>query len=259
MQENISFQTRDGQIMNGMLFIADVPRGSAVFIHGLGGYKEQEHLVITATTLAEKGFSTLIVDAIDDIAHGKEAIKRATPTRRIENLEDAVRFAHSAPWFKAPFLIGGHSLGGIAAGTVAASGAFPIDGVVLLAPVVSGDIQWAGRGADVLRIWKERTYIDREFVTRPGELFQLHYNLVGEARKYSLLRDADKLTMPVLMVVGSDDDSTPAEHLKLLDLALDGRGTYVEIPETRHNFRGKESDVACAVGEWIETRFPSTL
>ncbi|MFK5284092.1 hypothetical protein ACI3PL_31385, partial [Lacticaseibacillus paracasei] len=75
---------------SGILTIPERKKGFAVLIHGLGGYKEQEHLVEASNILSENGFSTLVVDATDDIAHGKEAITSATPTKRIENLEDAI-------------------------------------------------------------------------------------------------------------------------------------------------------------------------
>lgn len=255
--EKISFPARDNRIIDGLLYKTSVGQlGTCVFIHGLGGYKEQEHIVATATALALAGISTLCIDATDDIAHGPDAVVGATPTKRLYNIEDAVAYTLEQSWGEGVLIVGGHSLGGIAAGTLAGSGKYPVKGAVLMAPVVSGDIQWANRDVALLEEWQKMGTIPRQFATRPNETFQLGYALVDDARHYSLLRDADTLrTMPVLMVVGTDDTSTPAAHVKLLAHAIGEQGTYVEIPNTKHNFRGQEPAVAEAVTNWIEKNF----
>jgi alpha-beta hydrolase superfamily lysophospholipase len=252
----ISFVCRDGRTIHGTLALAERKKGFAVLIHGLGGYKEQEHLVEAAAVLSDCGFSTLVVDATDDIAHGKEAVMGATPTKRIENLKDAVHYALSQDWGKGDCIVGGHSLGGLAAGIVAASGKFPISGAILLAPVVSGDIQWFKRGLTLLKLWQKMGTMDREFVTRKTEIFKLGYALGDDARHYSLLREADRLrAFPVLMLVGEHDAATPSEELALLAHAIGESGTYVEIPDTKHNFRGKEKEVGVAIASWLASEF----
>jgi pimeloyl-ACP methyl ester carboxylesterase len=255
--EKISFTARDQRTIHGLLYKTEVGQlGTCVFIHGLGGHKEQEHIVAAATALADAGISTLCIDATDDIAYGPDAVTGATPTKRLHNIEDAVAYALEQSWHEGMLLVGGHSLGGLAAGTLAAQGTYPIRGAVLIAPLVSGDIQWAGRDVELLDEWRKAGTIPRQFVTRPNETFQLGYALVDDSRHYSLLRDADKLrTMPVLLVVGSDDTSTPAVHVKLLAHSVGESGTYVEIPNTKHNFRGQELAVAEAVTNWIEKNF----
>lgn len=249
--------SRNGDAIVCTRYIPDKAiQGTLVLIHGLGGYKEQEHLVSVARGAAQHGFQTIVCDAVDDITNGNDAVMRATPTRRIENLEDVVRSVTKEPWFQGVLLVGGHSLGGLAAGIVASRAEFQTKGAILLSPVVSGDMQWAARGVEVLKAWKKATFIDREFVTRPGEIFRLHADLALDARRYSLLQVADDLArQPVLLVVGSDDEATPPSQVQLAAFALGDSATYQEIPGTRHNFRGAETEVERIVSEWFKREY----
>lgn len=58
--------------------------------------------------------------------------------------------------------------------------------------------------------------------------------------KYDLLPEAHKLTMPVLLVVGENDESCPPEHQKILYAALPGLKELHLIPGAPHTFREPE-------------------
>ena len=58
--------------------------------------------------------------------------------------------------------------------------------------------------------------------------------------KYDLLPNADKLTMPVLLVVGSKDEGTPPEHQRILYDLLPGKKEMHIIQGADHNFRPTE-------------------
>ncbi len=243
-------------VVDALLTIGEHPRGFCVLMHGLGGLKEQEHIAQCAEILAKHGFTTVRPDAADDISRGDDAVTHATTTKRIENIEDVRAFARTQPWGAGIELVGGHSLGGIAAGTVAARDV-NIRGAILLAPVVSGDIQWSRRGAAFAREWKAKGTIEREFATRKGTIYKIGYELSNDARRYSLLKEADQLArIPCFLAVGSLDEATPASELDLLEVALGTSAGLNVIVGAKHNFRGFEPQVTSALDSWLTTHFP---
>lgn len=58
--------------------------------------------------------------------------------------------------------------------------------------------------------------------------------------KYNLLNDVDKLTMPVLLVVWSNDTSTPPEHQELLYNNLPWKKEFHIIDWAPHTFKDKK-------------------
>lgn len=250
--KKISFVSRTGKTVDCVESRGVNERGSAVLIHGLGGSIEQEHLVQVARVLNEHGFRVLLVRATEDIEYGKEALKKATATARIENMSDALIYIEESGWDMTHLIVGGHSLGGLAAGVIASRDP-RVTGLLLLAPVVSGDMALMRRGVETLDAWREKGSVEREFSTHPHEVFEIRYELMNDMRHYSLLQCADTISARVCMVVGSEDESTPAGELKLLAHVLGDRGTYVEIEGTRHNFRGKEKELAEAIDAWLAT------
>lgn len=251
--KKISFVSRAGKTIDCIESRSVNEQGSAVLIHGLGGSVEQEHLVETARVLAEHGFRVLLVSAPEDITYGKEALKKATATTRIENLSDALIYIEENGWDMSKLIVGGHSLGGLAAGIIASRDP-RVTGLLLLAPVVSGDMALMRRGVETLAVWREKGSVEREFSTHPNEVFEIPYEFMNDIRHYSLLQCADSISARVFMAVGAQDESTPASELRLLAHVLHDRGTYVEIEGTRHNFRGKEKELAEAVDAWLATR-----
>jgi pimeloyl-ACP methyl ester carboxylesterase len=252
--KKISFVSPAGKTIDCIESRGVNEHGSAVLIHGLGGSIEQEHLMEAARVLKEHGFRVLLVSASEDIAYGKEAVKKATATARIENLKDALIYIEESGWNMAELIVGGHSLGGLAAGVIASRDK-RVKGALLLAPVVSGDMALMRRGVEALHAWREKGSVEREFQTHPNEVFEIRYEFMDDMRHYSLLQCADDIAAYVLMVVGSQDESTPASELKLLAHVLNDRGTYVEIEGTRHNFRGKEKEVGSAIAAWLAKEF----
>ena len=58
--------------------------------------------------------------------------------------------------------------------------------------------------------------------------------------KYDLLPEAGKLKMPVLMIVGEKDESTPSDHMQKLYDVIPGKKEFHIIKGAPHTFREKE-------------------
>ena len=72
--------------------------------------------------------------------------------------------------------------------------------------------------------------------------------------KYDLLTEVNKLTMPVLLIVGDKDDSTPPEHQKVLFDKLVGRKEIHIIKNAPHTFRDPQhlAEIKTIFNNWIK-------
>src|SRR5690606_15928804 len=96
--------------------------------------------------------------------------------------------------------------------------------------VVSGELSKQTkvmRGIDLAK-WKRDGYFEEKRLTAPGTK-KVYYAELEDRLRYNLLTHADKLTMPLLLIVGSKDDGTPYAHQKLLMDASASKNKEIHI------------------------------
>lgn len=73
--------------------------------------------------------------------------------------------------------------------------------------------------------------------------------------KYDLLPEAYKLTMPVLLMVGEKDESTPPEHQYMLYERLPGKKEIHIIKGSEHTFREKQhlGEIKQIIDLWVKS------
>ena len=76
----------------------------------------------------------------------------------------------------------------------------------------------------------------RPAATDPNRIKKLKYSHWEDRLKYDILDDVNKLTMPVLMIVGSLDDGALPKHQKILYNALPGPKEFHIIEGGPHTF-----------------------
>ena len=71
--------------------------------------------------------------------------------------------------------------------------------------------------------------------------------------KYDLLKAVNKLIMPVLLIVGNNDDSCPPEQQKILYDVLPGPKELHIIENAPHTFRNVEhvSEIKRIFNQWL--------
>ena len=72
--------------------------------------------------------------------------------------------------------------------------------------------------------------------------------------KYDLLPEANKLTMPVLLIVGDKDDGTPPKHQKMLFDKLPGKKEMHIIKDAPHTFKDPVhlEEIRAIFDKWIK-------
>ncbi len=98
--------------------------------------------------------------------------------------------------------------------------------VLALAPistVVSGKLSVEAHkrdGAEDFANWEKTGWKEEESRSKPGVMKRLPWSHIADRLKYDLLPNVSKLTMPVLLITGENDTSTPPDHVQILFEAL---------------------------------------
>jgi pimeloyl-ACP methyl ester carboxylesterase len=251
-------QNRKGQRIAVVLERNEQENGLAFVMHGLGGFKEQPHVEMIAQSFFEKGFTVVRFDTTNTFGESAGQYEDATTTNYYEDLEDVITWAKSQPWYQEAFVLTGHSLGGFCTAQYAENYPARILALAPVSPVVSGQFfikRYEIDAPQVLEEWQRTGYHISESVSKPGTLKKLKWSFIEDGRNYDLLPDAKKLTMPVLLIVGERDDSTPAEFVKFLYDVLPGPKELHIIKNAPHTFRepAQLEEVRKLFSTWIDS------
>jgi uncharacterized protein len=212
----------------------------AFVMHGLGGHKGQGHIRAIIDGLLVVGYRVVSFDATHTFGESEGDYEDATITNYYADLEDVIAWASQQTWYHEPFVLAGHSLGGICTALFAEKHPDQVAGLAPTATVVSGQLsletyklfpeqrqgleQWQRDGIKITR-------------SRDGQREErLKWSHMEDRLKYDLLPQVHKLTMPVLLVVGEQDTSTPPVQQQILYDQLPGRKELHIIPGAPHTF-----------------------
>ena len=243
--QKFEFKNRHGLKIVGEIWMPENPLGLAFVMHGLGGYKEQPHMQTIAKTFFETNYTVVNFDATNSFGESEGKYEDATMQLHYEDLVDVINFAKTQDWYIEPFILAGHSLGGYAVGRYAEDYPNEVKAVFPHALVVSGELsfkKYQDFKPEELKEWQETGWQDRKSDSIKDLIKRLPYSHMEERLKHNLLPDVNKLTMPVLLVVGENDTSCPPDHQKILYDALP-KTTEREfhiIKDAPHTFRAPE-------------------
>jgi alpha-beta hydrolase superfamily lysophospholipase len=239
-KEKIFIKNRKGMKISLLLEISDNQKGIVFIVHGYTGFKEQEHIKTFAESFIEKGYTSIRLDTTNSINESDGKNEDGTATTYYEDLEDVINWAKDQEWYEEPFILVGHSLGGLVVGLYAEKYPDKIKAIAPISTVVSGKLsreklkedgeleKWKKIG------WQERISKTRKIVKRIPWSYQL------DKEKYDLLENAYKLKMPVLMIVGGEDNSTPVKHQEILFKQIPGKKEIHIIAGAPHTFKEKK-------------------
>jgi pimeloyl-ACP methyl ester carboxylesterase len=231
-------------------------KGLVFVMHGLGGFKEQPHIQTFAQAFKDNNFTVVLFDTTHAFGESEGDYADATTTNYYEDLEDVIAWAKTQSWHKQPFWLVGHSLGGISTALYAEKHPEEVKALAPVSTVVSGQLSLetkATRG--ILDEWKKTGWLIKTSESKPGLTKKLKWAEMEDRLKYDLLPQVDKLTMPVLLIVGEKDESTPPEHQKILFDKLPGKKEMHIITGAPHTFRdpGHLQEIKNIFDKWIKS------
>ncbi|PIN76384.1 hypothetical protein COV17_02570 [Candidatus Woesearchaeota archaeon CG10_big_fil_rev_8_21_14_0_10_36_11] len=241
MIEKIFIQNRKKQKISVLIDTSNSQKGLAFIMHGLGGFKEQPHIKTFTESFLEEGFTVVRFDTTNTFGESEGNYENATVTNYYEDLEDVIGWASKREWYKEPFWLVGHSLGGISIGLYAEKYPQKVKALAPISTVVSGKLNVENlkkRFPEELTEWEKTGWKIKPSVSKPGLIKKLRWNShISDTLNYDLLKNVDKLNMPVLLIVGSYDDTTPLEHQQLLFERLSNEKEIHIIKGAPHTFK----------------------
>ena len=214
-----SIKNRSGEKVVLVVENSKNPAGTAIIMHGLGGFKEQLHIQVFAKTFKKSGYAVVTFDTTNSIGESGGKFENATITNYYQDLEDVINWTEKQPWFKKPLILCGHSLGGFSAAFYVENYPSKIFAVAQISPFVSGELSAEAHNRfepKEFAKWRKSGWQIKESSSKPGVVKKLPWSHMENRMKYSLLEKIDKLKIPVLLIVGERDTSIPPEHVQIL-------------------------------------------
>lgn len=230
-------------------------KGLAFVMHGLSGNKDQAHIRTFISAFLESDYVTVSFDTTNTYGESEGVPEDATTTNYLEDLEDVVTWAQNKPWYTEPFILCGHSLGAFTVALYTQKNPRKIKGIAPIATVVSGQLSAKSKEKESLEQWKKDGYKITPSSTIPGLMKKIKWAEFEDRQKYDLLPEIQNFTMPVLMIVGDKDKSTPPEHQKILFDKLPGKKELHIIKNAPHTFTNPEhlQEIKQIFINWIKT------
>lgn len=231
--------------------------GLVFLMHGLGGFKEQAQIQTIAKTFYNKDFTTVLFDTTNTFGESEENYEEATTTNYCEDLEDVVVWAKTQKWYKEPFVLEGHSLDGLCILLYAEKNPKKVLALAPVSAVVSGQLSLEAKekyDKEKLEDWKRASWRITASDSKPGVIKRLPWSHMQDRLKYDTIPQAAKLTMPVLLVVGENDDTTPLESIQVLYKILPGQKEIKIIKTAGHTLKTPThlSELKDVFSVWID-------
>jgi len=230
-------------------------KGLVFVMHGLGGFKEQPHLQTIGSAFKEKGFTVVYFDTTNTFGESDGNYEDATTTNYYEDLEDVINWAKTQAWYQEPFVLEGHSLGGICTALYAEKYPQKVLALAPISTVVSGRLSMeTEKHRSIDQEWQRTGW--RVTESYGGRTKKLKWSHMEDRLKYDLLPEISHLTMPVLLIVGEKDDSTPVDQQRMLFAALPvgKKGIHI-IKGAPHTFRDSQhlQEIKEILNRWIDS------
>ncbi|MFH0979206.1 MAG: alpha/beta fold hydrolase [Candidatus Woesearchaeota archaeon] len=235
----LSIKNRKGQKIVVLIDKVKNQRGLVFVMHGLGGFKEQPHIVVMADAFKENLYTVVRFDTTNTLGESDGKYEDATVTNYLEDLEDVIVWSNSQEWYEQPFVLAGHSLGGICTALYAEDHPSQVRALAPISTVVSGKLSLQIKAKEEIEDWERTGWQIKPSASKPGTVKHLKWSHMIDRNKYDLLPKAEKLTMPILLIVGDKDESTPLEQQKILFNKLKTRKELHIIKDAPHTYKEK--------------------
>lgn len=228
--------------------------GLVFVVHGLGGFKEQLHIRAMADTFLEAGYTVVTYDAANTIGESGGRMEDATLTSYFEDLEDVADWASGQAWFKTPFIVSGHSLGGASSILYAAKHPHKVKAIVPVSAFTGIDL----RETDILNSpdmieWKQKGYKLEESYGKPGVIKKTGWGFMEDAQTYDLRTVAPKITCKALFVTGSEDKRCAPAYQQMIIDKMSGQAELKVINGMEHNPQSDEhiAELKKLIKDWL--------
>jgi len=253
--EKIFIQNRRGLKIAVAVDKPESPVGLAFVMPGLAGFKEKTTTATQRRSFFDSHYISVSFDPTNSLGESGGDFADATTTNYYEDLEDVISWAAKQKWYQEPFVLCGHSLGGLCVALYAEKYPERVKALAPLATTISGNMLWAGKDQAELAEWKKNGF--RVYVSgaKPGVVKNFKWSFMKDVLQYDILKEVKKLTMPVLLISGEFDKSEKLASQQLLfDRLPTAQKELHIIPGAPHTWREEKHLQASydIISQWLK-------
>ena len=204
MKNKVFFESSKGHRLCGILSKPSARGVVNILCHGFSSSKESKTNIRLEEVLKNSQISTF---RLDFFGHGESEGKfeEITISEAADDVLSAVRFLKESGYVKIGLI--GSSFGGLAS-LIAASRTRDISFLALKSPVSSYMGRLVARFDEkIIQSWKDKGILSVN--TSEGEELRLNYSFFEDAEKINVYACCEKITIPALIVHGSEDETVP--------------------------------------------------
>ena len=220
-------QTYRLQNSKGLFIVGDLTqpkggiRGTCVLQHGWSGTRKHTTVQAIQEGFLQGGFQVFNFDTTHSFGESDGDFEQSTLGLHTEDLFDVVEWVRDQDWHQGKLALAGHSKGGYAVCAYAEEHPDEIDYIVAVAPVISGELSFEvhkKRDRNAFENWQKTGLVEQ--ISRSGYVKRKHWFQMEERLNHDLMKNIHQLTMPLHIIVGSEDNSCPVEHQAIFYNAL---------------------------------------
>ena len=241
--ERIEIKNRHGLKIVIQVDTPDNPKSVVIIEPGQSGTIEQKHITAFAEAFLENDFIVVRLDPTNSLGESGGNLQDVTYDNYYEDLEDVINWAKDQAWFSSPFALCGHSMGAQAVAWYAEHYPDEVSILAPMAPVVNYDLYMTTLDSEELREWQEKGYQESESKSQPGKVKRVGWGVNESLKKYDIVTLAGKLNMPVINIVGDQDQPCPPKHQQIfMDAVASSNKKLIIIPGAQHSYRNVKTD-----------------
>jgi alpha-beta hydrolase superfamily lysophospholipase len=241
--EKITIKNQHGLKLVIQVDTPDEPKNLVFIEPGQSGTIDQKHIIDFAEAFLENGFIAVRFDPTNSLGESGGELINVTYDNYLEDLEDVINWARGQVWFQQPFALCGHSMGAQAVTWYAEQHPEEISILASMAPVVNYGLYMETLDPDYKKRWQEQGYTEEKSYSKPHFIKRVGWEVNESLKKYDIVPRANKLTMPVVDIVGDQDQPCPPAHQELfMNTVTSQNKKLIIIPGAQHSYRNAASD-----------------
>jgi len=218
-------------------------------MHGFLSYKEHPLLLETAKIFKENNFTTISFDTTNSLGESDGQMENGTIAGYLEDLEDVIEWAKMQKWYSSSFFLVGHSMGGYCITDYAVRN-INVKSLILFAPKIIGDTPNEAE----LEELGSKGFVGWESHSTPGVFKRKGYKYFEDEKNRNLLKIAENIKCPVLIIGGDNDKVIPIEQQKMLFDKIKSKKEIYIFKNGDHNLEGWENseELGNIIKNWIK-------
>ncbi|MEJ2125707.1 MAG: alpha/beta fold hydrolase [Alphaproteobacteria bacterium] len=253
----IALRNRYGKTFFAHLFLTENAERIVFVQHGYSGSVDSDHIKPIIATYRNNGYTVIAFDFTNSFNEADGTLAESTIETHLHDLEDGIAWASSQSWYREPFALAGHSLGGFSALLYAENNPNKVLHLFPSAALINGPAReesYARFAPEELAALQAGQSVlqqsVKDGVTYEGSRAPEYFHSLF---RYDALPQAGKLHMPVMLMVGEKDTVCLPKHQWQLFQALSGPKDLHIISDAEHCFDSKLPEMAAHLDVWLKS------